>query len=126
MPISELLDRLSILNLKIEKSGSKRLSQERDAILQALQEYTAEGHVIDPSWLAGLEDINRRIWTLEASLSHGKDGKIPLDKIGEISLQIREYNREKIALKNRIVASTKTGFLEEKTYHASAENRTPP
>lgn len=57
----------------------------------------ALGELIDK-----LTIINNKIWHLEAEIRNGKEGKLGLEEIGRRALQIRNLNKERIAIKNEI------------------------
>lgn len=117
MPISEIVDRYTIALLKNENT-EEDLSVEIKVYQDEMRNYKdIEPFVVD------LYKINSRIWTLEASLRAGKEEDLPLATIGLRALQIRDINRERIAVKNKIVEKYKEGFKDIKINHASQESK---
>lgn len=116
-PISELMDRYSILHLKV-----KRLPENKD-ILEEYEKFGAaiKRHGADKSpYIDKMIAINGKIWDLEFKIRMSDD--LILEEVGRRALLIRELNKERIALKNEI-AKTHGGFQEVKVDHGSAENR---
>ena len=119
MPLAEVLDRLSILKLKIERINEPHLKKEQDAFNKAIQEFRNQGIKIKEPWLDELYKINAKIWDLEADIRKGKEGEIGLEEVGRRAILIRNLNRERVALKNKIIEETGIGFKDVKVNHAS-------
>ena len=117
-PISDMIDRLSIIKLKMERTTVDH-SQEykifRDDLLKQIDEETLD------SYLEPLYEVNGYIWDLEAQLRMGREEQLGLEEVGRRALKIRDFNAERVALKNEIVKLTGTGFVEKKINHASEE-----
>ena len=67
-----------------------------------------------------LYEVNRRIWDLESDIRKGKEGELGLEEVGRRAIMIRDFNKERINIKNTINTIYKTGFIEKKINHASA------
>lgn len=119
MPLAEVLDRLSILKLKIERINEPHLKKELEAFNKALDEFKNKGIKIKQEWLKDLYKINAKIWGLEADIRKGKEGELGLEEVGRRAILIRNLNRERVALKNRIIQETGIGFKDVKVNHAS-------
>lgn len=65
-----------------------------------------------------LSIVNQKIWHLESDIRKGV--LTDLTEIGKRALQIRDFNKERIALKNAINELAGTGFKETKVNHASS------
>jgi hypothetical protein len=117
-PISEIVDRLSILNLKKDRGGCDCLEEE-SAFNKALQEYLDKGIDYKQEWLNELLMINGKIWDLECEIRQGKEEKFTLEEVGRRALLIRDFNKKRIELKNLIVQETGVGFVGKKFQHAS-------
>lgn len=63
--------------------------------------------------------INGKIWNLESDIRKGKEGELGLEEVGRRALQIRDLNRERIDLKNKLNEFFKEGFQEIKINHGS-------
>lgn len=83
MSPGEIIDRYSILKLKLErlprkdKSGNstrKIIKKEFEEYKKAIEEFKKEGIKIKYSWINKLYKINGRIWDLEADIRQGKEG----------------------------------------------------
>lgn len=119
MPLAEVLDRLSILKLKIERINEPHLKKELKAFNNALGEFKNNGLKIKQEWLNELYKINTKIWDLEADIRKGKEGELGLEEVGRRAILIRNLNRERVALKNNIIQETGIGFKDVKVNHAS-------
>ena len=120
VPISEILDRLSIVKLKVERIGEPQLQDEFLALSKALEDYKKEGFNIKENWLEDLYDINRQIWDLESDIRRGKEKELGLEEVGRRAILIRDTNKQRVAIKNKIAEETGSGFKDVKMNHGSA------
>jgi hypothetical protein len=108
-PIFELLDRYVISLVKFERTlGAnqaefvfyQRQVQQIDlsAVVQEMQQ---------------LEHIHRTIWDLEAQLKSDKEHELGLEEIGRRAIAIRDWNRQRIAMKNAMADKLGQGDLHE-------------
>ena len=74
---------------------------------------------IDKTWLEELYIINGKIWDLESDIRRGKEGLLGLEEVGRRAIAIRELNKNRIAVKNRITEATGLGFRDVRMNHAS-------
>lgn len=113
---ADLADRLSILNLKLQRLPfSAEIQREQRAYTFAC---TEEG--IDWAWVHRLHEINSQIWDKESDIRRGKEGELGLEEVGRRALAIRDLNAQRIAIKNEL-AATVGGFQEIKVNHASEQ-----
>ncbi len=120
MPLPEVLDRLAIVRLKMERIGESHLKQEYDDLQKAIQEFCERGITIEQEWIDSLYRINGEIWDLEFDLRKGKEQELGLAEVGRRALLIREKNKQRISIKNSIVKQTGLGYQDVKMNHASA------
>ncbi len=88
MPVSEIMDRLSIALLKHERAEVD-MSAEIFAYREALTHYVDGEFYVDR-----LKIINGQIWDLEADIRRGKID-LSLEEVGRRALKIRDFNRGK-------------------------------
>jgi hypothetical protein len=113
-PVIELFDRLSIAEIKFEKTQANA-NELKWYQLQA-KNYNLE---IVQAELAELKQIHLRIWELEKELKSGTEQNIPLEEIGRRAIAIRNHNHERIKLKNRLAELLKCSVREIKRDHVS-------
>ena len=124
MPLAEILDRISILRLKIERIGERHLKYEYETCLQSLDWHIRAGGVSAVPLIGLLFDlylVNRQIWDLEAELKGGKEGTLTAEEIARRAIAIRDLNRRRVSLKSAVVDITGLGFKDVKANHASEE-----
>ena len=115
-PLSDLIDRISIVKLKTERTDEEECRKELAYLMEHLPEYNfpeAE------EYINKLHEVNGKIWHLEADIRKGKDAELGLEEIGRRTLKIRGFNKIRVGFKNEIVDKTKTGFKDIKVNHAS-------
>lgn len=66
-----------------------------------------------------LSIVNLKIWHLETDIRSGKEDKISKVEIADKALTIRDFNKERVALKNAINELFGKGFRETKVDHSS-------
>ncbi len=119
MPLAEVLDRLSILKLKIERINEPHLKKELNVFNEAIQKFKNKGIKIKDNWLNDLYKINAKIWDLEADIRKGKENELGLEEVGRRAILIRNLNKERVSIKNKIIEETGIGFKDVKINHAS-------
>ena len=119
MPLPEVADRYTIAKLKSERLGADQADPDE---LARQVGYYAEGLDLSDRELAGLVgelyDINGRMWDAEYAIRKGQDDDLGLEEIGRRALRIRDLNKERMAIKNRITELTGSGFREVKMNYA--------
>ena len=117
MPLSEVVDRYSILLLKKERlPENEELKKECSRFEAELSRYKERGNIEE--LIAQLKEVNGQIWDLESDIRKGKEGELGLEEVGRRALAIRELNAERIRRKNRIAAE-RGEFVEVKVDHGS-------
>ncbi|RLG16057.1 hypothetical protein DRN69_01830 [Candidatus Pacearchaeota archaeon] len=128
-PLDELLDKRSIVQLKIENFSDKeadkrRLEKEYQDYTCAIIEYINENVCTKEQverWHKELYDANKRTWNLEADIRKGQIGHLTLEEIGKTAIAIRESNGIRVGIKSKIVRETGVGYKEIKINHASQD-----
>ncbi|MAG26917.1 hypothetical protein CMI47_15365 [Candidatus Pacearchaeota archaeon] len=119
MPLPEILDRMSIVKLKIERIGEPHLKEEYAEYEKALESFKSKGIEIKQEWLDDLHKFNGEIWDLESDIRKGREGLLGLEEVGRRAIKIREANKKRVAIKNEIVEATGLGFKDVKMNHAA-------
>ncbi len=118
MPLAEVCDRYTISKLKHE-----RIKDEDPERLGAMVQYFAVG--IDwnneelTALVGELEEANKAVWDAEAAIRAGQDEDLGLEEIGRRALHIRDVNRVRVGIKNRISDLAGDGMQDVKVNHAS-------
>jgi len=112
-PLSELIDRFSILDLKLKRlPKDPKIAAEHKKFADAIQEFG----VPTDEYIEEMIKINGRIWDLEFEIR--MTDKLSLEEIGRRTLLIRKINKERIEMKNKI-AREHGEFEEVKVDHPS-------
>lgn len=119
MPLSEVLDRLVIVKLKMERIKTEDKTKEYEYYKKAVEDYKKKGMVVKQEWIDQLYEANGKIWDLEYDIRKGKEGKLGLEEVGRRAIRIREINKMRIGIKNEIAEATGSGFKDVKMNHAS-------
>jgi hypothetical protein len=115
---ADIIDRMSIVKLKIEKIGLPELQKEFDALQKALDDFKRRGIKIKEEWLGELYEINKEEWNL-LEVMNAEKGTGDFEKIGKLYIQTEGVNKKRSVLKNEIVRETGEGFVEIKKNHLS-------
>jgi two-component sensor histidine kinase len=113
-PIIELVDRYAIAKLKFNKTAANRA--ELDFYTQQLEQQDISKISIQ---LDELYSIHQKIWELESELKSGLDTLLPLEEIGRRAIEIRNWNNQRIELKNAIAEQLGCIVREIKKDHIS-------
>ena len=116
---AEIIDRMSIVKLKIERIGLPELQKEFDALKKALDEFKVGGIEIREEWLNELYTINKEEWDLLEMMNEEKKAGKNYEKIGRLYLKTEEVNKKRAEVKNKIIENTGKGFMEIKKNHPS-------
>ncbi len=123
-PLDELIDKSSIIQLKIERiPGDKtQLKKEKQDYNLAIKEYVQEGICKEEvnKWYKKLYEINKATWDLEADIRKGKEGELGLEEVGRRAIAIRENNGRRVRVKSDIVKKIGIGYEDIKINHASS------
>jgi len=63
---------------------------------------------------------NIKISILESDIRKGKEDELGLEEVGRRALEIRDINKERVALKNTLKDIFKDGFKDIKVKHRSS------
>ena len=128
-PLDELLDKRSIIQLKIERiednEDKERLKREYKDYTNAIQEYIREGVCTKEQfewWHLELYRANGKTWDLEANIRKGQIGDLSLEEVGKTAIKIREANGIRVGIKSKIVETIGMGYKDVKINHASEQN----
>ncbi|MDO8492454.1 MAG: hypothetical protein Q7S34_02340 [bacterium] len=115
-PISDIIDRYTILMLKMEqidnylppKEAKKEkpfLKKEIDLYKEAIKDFRKEGVQVENEWINGLYKINAKCQEMESDIRRemGKAlSKEKLKKVGRSATLLPKFNKQRIAIKNEI------------------------
>lgn len=117
---AEIIDRISILKLKIERIKDSRLINEFNALNQAIEEFKNKGIIIEDEWINELYEINKEEWDLLDLMNQERKNEfINYEKIGKLYLKTELVNKKRSEAKNKIIEKTGKGFKEIKKNHPS-------
>lgn len=128
MPLSEIIDRYSILTLKKERlvhqltpNDKKVIDNQLEIMDFEIDSYFGVKKQVINSFKNILKEINGSIWTLESDIREGKEGKLGIEEVGQRALKIRDLNKIRVFVKNEILKLfNEKEFVEFKGDHASS------
>ncbi len=117
--IGELLDKISILELKeaaiADPARRANVTRELAALHEVRRAQVAASAPLDALY-AELQAVNRRLWEVEDRLrQHERDGRFEAEFVALARSVYRENDR-RAALKRRINQLTGSDLVEEKSY----------
>jgi hypothetical protein len=114
-PVIELLDRLVIAKIKLSKSGFENQTE--------YDYYNSQASRYDLSNIAELleelESVHLQIWALESELRRGLEANIGYEEIGRRAVDIRNFNNQRIQVKNKMAEILGCDVREIKIDHIS-------
>lgn len=113
-PLPDVIDRISVLRLKMERIGEKEFQNELDAYQKALKEFEQRGMQINQEWIEKLYEINKKSWDLATALKEAEEKGNGLEEIGKIHIHRLFLNRKRVAIKNDIADTTGSGSRDIK------------
>lgn len=113
-PVVELLDRLAIAKIKVDKGLDAQ--QEFEYYFKQATQFDLAS-VID--LLDELEQVHLRIWALESDIRRGYDEQLGYEEIGRRAVQIRNFNNRRVAIKNQLAERLGDPIREIKHDHLS-------
>lgn len=116
-PVIELVDRYAIAKLKLHKTNGAN-QEEFDFYQHQLE---TSGYALDKisRELEQLYDVHRQIWNLEAELKSGQENQLSLEELGRRAIMIRNFNNQRVALKNHMATQLGCTVKEIKQDHLS-------
>ncbi len=120
MSVGDVLDRYSIVLLKIEHNPKAPYHElERTELQEEMRQLTKKYPNTDLDlFLNHCKEINSKIWDLEADIRQGAlDNDLP--EVGRRAIMIRKINGLRVGFKNLITKLLNNGFCETKTDHLS-------
>lgn len=114
MSLGDVIDRLSILTMKVYFGDEQSISEHRHLTL-SLEAFGIDGKIV--AACLRLQLMNRLIWELENEMRRGFLDH-DFTELGKRAIKIRDFNAKRIEYKNEINTITK-GFIEKKIQHRS-------
>ncbi|HET6604630.1 MAG TPA: DUF6165 family protein [Xanthomonadaceae bacterium] len=121
VPVSfgELLDRISILEIKSERIDDPAKLANVDRELQALRETWAgapESRIEVDELLAALKAVNERLWDIEDAI-RGKESQQAFDEqFVRLARSVYFENDERARIKRELNQQLGSAYVEEKSY----------
>ena len=117
--LPELIDKWSILKLKIENTQNfeqlRNLKKELVIIEKATNEFRKKGLNIKKEWLDKLYDFNKEGWVLYDKMAQEEKKENPdFKEMGRIYISMQITNKKRVAVKNQITEETGEGFKDVK------------
>lgn len=116
LSIGDVVDRWTIAYLKYYRGQVDTHQEQWDYQEYCYANYDKKTIV---EYFKKLLDVNGSIWTLESDIRQGKEVELGLDEVGRRAIKIREFNKERILLKNELNSHFNEGYQEVKINHGS-------
>ena len=119
IPVSlgELIDKITILNIKLNYANDKKkdnLKHEHDLLLNELSKSSVQ---IDINFIEELQIINQKLWDLEDKIRIKEFKKVFDQEFIELARSIYKLNDNRFKKKLEINKKYKSEIIEEKIYH---------
>jgi hypothetical protein len=114
-PVIELLDRLVIAKIKLDKTNANQDEYDYYAKQADQFDLTTVRTLLDE-----LEQVHLAIWALESDLRRGLEENLGLEEIGRRAVAIRNHNNRRVEIKNQLAEQLECSVREIKKDHLSA------
>jgi hypothetical protein len=118
----DIFDRYSILSLKKERLPENENINGEFLIIETEYKKIMKDNIKKYctlfAYARSLYEINKKIWDLESDIRKGLEGTISMEEVGKRAIAIRDFNRERVIIKNKINKSFNE-FGDVKIDHAS-------
>ncbi|MGM0433335.1 MAG: DUF6165 family protein [Pseudomonadota bacterium] len=121
IPVSfgEVLDKITILEIKSERIGDTEKLQHVHAELDALSQHWQEA-VAEPALVDGerreLKAVNEKLWEIEDAIREEEAAGRFEQRFIELARSVYFTNDERAAIKKRVNLALGSRFVEEKSY----------
>ncbi|WP_448953838.1 DUF6165 family protein [Labrys neptuniae] len=119
MSYGELLDKISILEIKQERiadpARKARVTDELDLLRSVWRESRREAPEVQAAYRA-LKDVNLRLWTIEDDIRDLESRKDFGSAFIELARAVYQTNDRRSSLKDRINTLTQSSLSEQKLY----------
>jgi hypothetical protein len=127
MSIGGLVDRVSILSIKLSKIKDpeklKNIRREYDMLVESMHQVGIELHSIV---FLQLKEINLKLWNIENAIRHKEAKKEFDDEFIQLARSVYYNNDERAALKRRISVDHDSAIIEENEYNPYQDAHLPP
>jgi len=115
----DIIDRWAIAKLKAERIGAEESKHEYLWFCEGMKELMEKYPAVDwEGYSQSILRIHAEIWDLEGAVRQGKlDNDIA--EVGRRAILIRDWNKKRVSIKNKINATVGEGFQDIKQNHAS-------
>ena len=115
VPLSEIIDRMTILRLKMEHSNNDsakvNFEKELGECKQGVEEFKQKGINLSKELIETLYNINKTQWNLESEMRKAMDAN-ELEKMGKLYIEIQISNKKRVNVKNQIAEKSGSGFKD--------------
>jgi len=114
--IGELIDKISILKIKLNKMNGKQLSNVKNE-LKALEAIVkAKNLLIEPSISKNLNEVNLLLWEIEDKIRLKEMNNMFDNEFIQLARSVYQQNDKRASLKRKINCMYNSQFIEEKLY----------
>ena len=114
--IGELIDKISILKIKLNKMKGKQLSNVKNE-LKALEAIVkAKNLLIEPSISKNLSEVNLLLWEIEDKIRLKEMNNMFDNEFIQLARSVYQQNDKRASLKRKINCMYNSQFIEEKLY----------
>ena len=114
--IGELIDKISILKIKLNKMKGKQLFNVKNE-LKALEAIVkAKNLLIEPSIFKNLNEVNLLLWEIEDKIRLKEMNNMFDNEFIQLARSVYQQNDKRASLKRKINCMYNSQFVEEKLY----------
>jgi len=120
VPLGDVVDKVSILRIKLEKIGSENVQKELDSLLSSWESEDLPPLYALPQYRP-LAAVNRKLWDVEDALRQlESDNRFDTHFVA-LARSVYKLNDERAALKRAINVDLGSDLIEEKSYPVTSK-----
>ncbi|MBI4093965.1 hypothetical protein HY417_03300 [Candidatus Kaiserbacteria bacterium] len=116
VPLLDAIDKYTIILIKHERAENdtnrQSIANETAFWKGVLDAYRKDGIEVRDEWIQTMKTLNEKLWDVEEEIRNAKKNKLSNEKVGELAVQLRDSNDERVAKRAKMAEALGTDFFD--------------